>query len=108
MFTINPIRKLAVPLAAAALAAAAAMPAQARETASSIEVRYDDLDLAGTDGQKMLKKRLEKAARTVCGINSPRTGSRLATPYARACYREARASSQRQFAQIMADNQRGG
>lgn len=52
-------------LIAAALAATVSTAALAEPV--SLTVRYSDLDLASADGQKALDRRIDQAARTVCG-----------------------------------------
>jgi UrcA family protein len=74
------------PIAAALLGLAlTATPAFAKD----VEVRYADLDLASTEGQKILETRIARAAREACDYEARVTGSHLPSPEARACYRKA-------------------
>ena len=54
-----------------------ALTAGVQASANSIEVRYDDLNLASVSGQKALERRIESAARDVCEVDAQRTGSRI-------------------------------
>ena len=40
----------------------------------SIDVQYSDLNLATPEGQKALERRIDKAAKQVCGADEARTG----------------------------------
>jgi UrcA family protein len=93
-----------------ALAAATlAVPAIAADDAgSAVSVRYNDLNLASKAGQEELDRRLERAARSVCGLDAIRTGTRLRSAEARRCYREARATLDKQFASLVSNDARGG
>lgn len=51
---------------------ATSAPAVAQEGAD-VTVTYDDLDLDSAKGQKELDRRIEKAARQVCGLDRQRT-----------------------------------
>lgn len=88
-------------LALALTAAVLAMPAAAAEDQRSRLVHYGDLDLATAAGQEQLDIRLERAAREVCRVNAPVTGSHLRSPNARKCYEEARRDLDRQYAQLV-------
>lgn len=88
-------------LAVALVAAALAMPAAAAEEHRTARVHYGDLDLATEAGQRQLDIRLERAARGVCRVNEPVTGSHLYSPNARKCYQEARRDLDRQYAQLV-------
>lgn len=94
--------------AAAIAIAVASSPALARTETAKITVDYTDLDLATSQGQEALKQRLEKAARQVCEVDGRRTGSRGVPADVRACYRQAKSASQRQFAAILEQRRSGG
>ncbi len=64
----------------------AAQPAFAEAAA----VSYKDLDLTTEAGRKELDRRINTAAREVCGFNEERTGSRVVSRDARKCYEDAR------------------
>lgn len=95
---------------ALALAGAAiAVPAMAAEPqGNQAAVRYNDLDLTSADGRKELDRRLDRAAREVCGTEKRTVGSRIAPREARECYREARGQMARHFAAIVERGARGG
>lgn len=80
---------------------ALALAAGAQASANSIEVRYDDLNLASVSGQKALERRIESAARDVCEVNVQRTGTRILPPDVRNCHAAARASAKQQMATLV-------
>jgi len=70
---VTAYRYLALTAAMAVLAGAlAASPAHAAD-ASTVTVRYGDLDLTGWTGEAALKDRVARAARQVCGTPDGRT-----------------------------------
>jgi len=91
------MQSLALALAAAVLAA----PVAAADEAPSVGVRYGDLDLTSEEGQRQLDRRLERAAREVCGLNEKVVGSHLRSQHSRECYREARRDLDQQYAQLV-------
>ncbi len=91
------MQSLALALAASVLA----VPAAAADEQRSTRVHYGDLDLSTEAGQRQLDIRLERAARGVCRVNEPVTGSHLRSPNARKCYEEARRDLDRQYAQLV-------
>lgn len=96
-------------LAALGLAGAAFGPAAAGETAPmKVTITAADLDLTTAQGQRMLDKRIEKAARTVCRTTTLTTGSRILPYEVQACLAKARTDAKRQVAALAADQQRGG
>ena len=59
------------------------------EHGNAVEVRYKDLDLATSEGQAELNRRIDNAARAVCGLDQAvTTGSRIRRP--RSCRRSSR------------------
>ena len=100
---------LAMTLAALGLAGTVVTPTLANETEKmTINVQYDDLDLATPDGQAQLDRRLNKAMRTVCGTRGHSGGSRIISAEARACLAKARTDVRQQVAAITTDERRGG
>lgn len=95
-------------LALAAAAAFAAPAALAQTEAKSIRVEYKDLNLSSEKGQEILERRLETAARKVCGISSHTTGTHLIRPAARKCYESARRDMNQRFAEVVSNSRRGG
>lgn len=83
---------LAIPVAASA--------ADVAET-NTVGVKYKDLDLASETGKAELERRLDRAARGVCGMGDKRTGTRITDRESRQCYREARVQLDRQFAAVV-------
>lgn len=99
---------LAMTLAALGLAGSAVTPTLANETEKmTIQVQYDDLDLATPEGQQRLDQRLEKAVRTVCRTQSHNGGSRILSLDAKACLAKARADVRQQVAAMNQGKQRG-
>lgn len=88
-------------LAALALGATATAAA-----AENLVVRYDDLDLATTKGQKALNQRIDRAARDVCGAGEIVTGTRV--DRTSACVASARNAARVQMAALVEHAQRGG
>ena len=102
------MKKFALALAAASISVTGmAAPAFASET-KSVNVRYDDLNLNTVSGQETLERRLEKAAKQVCGYDDHKTGSRIRSLVTRQCLAKARAAAKQQFAAVMEDQRRGG
>ena len=92
---------------AGALAAPLALPAMAAEP--QVSVKYRDLDLSTVTGQRELEMRLDRAARSVCGLDQHVTGSHMPTRAAKTCYSETKARLSEHFAQLVEnDNRRGG
>ncbi len=91
-------------LTAAMAAALVALPASA-ETA---QIHYSDLNLASEAGHKAFERRVERAARKVCGMNVHRTGTRTATPSMRRCLADAKDSARQQLAAVIDQQRLGG
>lgn len=103
------MKPLAMTLAALGLAGTAISPALASQTEKmSVRVGYGDINLATAEGQKLLDKRLERAVRTVCRIQSVSNGSRILTLDAQNCLTKARAAARQQVAALTKAEQRGG
>lgn len=87
-----------------ALALAAAIPAAAGDRQV---VRYDDLNLASPVGIQILERRIDAAARDVCGKRAGRTNLSDFTA-AHQCMAEAKARAGRQVAALATSPARGG
>jgi len=88
--------------AAAALATAAtAAPVLAKD----VVVRYGDLDLTTSQGQRTLSQRLNRAARVACEFRAE-TG--IPSHEAVSCYNKARAKASSQMATLVDDRRLGG
>ena len=84
-------------------------PAMAAETNVPVAtVKTSDLNLSDPAAQQILDRRIDRAARKMCGLDQIRTGSLLASPQARECYREAVRSTRDQLARIEQNARRGG
>lgn len=96
-------------LAAAAMSmtftpAALAQEAQPR----TVGVTHSDLDLTTAEGVAELDRRIDRAAKEVCGFDEVAVGTRLRSRETTACYRDAKRQLDRQFAQIVRNAQRDG
>ena len=98
-------RILALALAGAALALGSA--AHAETVQRTRGVSHADLDLATPEGNAELDRRIEHAAREVCGVGETTVGSRIRSREARACYDQARQQLDQHFAGIRREAQRG-
>lgn len=95
-------------LTAASLAlVATATPAIAQTHVPNTTVSFADLDLSTAEGQEALDRRINAAAREICGVDAPRTGTRIKTSERR-CFEAARKSVKQQVATLVEDSQRGG
>ena len=94
-------------LLSAALAALATPAIAGPAQPSSVDVEFADLDLGTHEGQELLERRIDKAARQICQLDRMQTGSRINSAERR-CYNRARARVRVQVAQIIEDQQRGG
>jgi UrcA family protein len=104
--TIAAIGSVAATLALVALTppSFAATP----EQRPAAEVRYHDLDLKTDEGKTELNRRIEKAARNVCGLDqAPTTGSRMHSRSQTECFRNAMRQIEPQFARLV-DSGNGG
>ncbi len=76
--------------------------------AESISIPYKDLNLDTAAGQKTLERRIDKAARKVCGYDRQPTGSRIPDLSVRACVSKAKTEAEAQFASLMDNQSLGG
>jgi UrcA family protein len=91
-----------------ALAAALMIvPASAFAGSTTIELKYDDLDLSTPQGMAQLDKRVHRAAKEVCTTRQITTGSIRQTTVDQKCYKEALAKLQDQMAALNARKQQG-
>lgn len=98
--TIAAIGSIAATLALCALTppSFAATP----EQGNVAQVQYRDLDLKTAEGKTELNRRIEKAARTVCGLDqAPTTGSRMRSRSQSECYANAMRQIEPQFARLV-------
>jgi UrcA family protein len=91
-------------IALSALTVVAGAPAAAQDFA----VKYSDLNLQSAKGQKELERRIDKAAREYCGLDAPRSGTRMHSQGTRDCYRDARAAARQEMAALLDKSQLGG
>lgn len=100
-------KTISIALAGAALLATGSVAAQERDTRTT-GVTHRDLDLATEEGRTELNRRIDNAARQVCGMNERQVGSNIVPRDARECYRNAKRELERSFAQVLADGARAG
>lgn len=100
------MKRFAMTLAALGLAGTAISPAFANTSETmTVQVPYDDINLASPEGQKQLDRRVDKAVRSVCRVQSQSSGSRILSLDAKACLAKARANVRQQVTTV---TQRGG
>lgn len=92
---------------AIALAAISTIFAAQPAFAEAATVSYKDLDLTTEQGQKELDRRIDNAARDVCGMNESRTGTRMVSTDARKCYKEARQKLEKRLAALTTNKATG-
>lgn len=90
-------------IAAAALAVSATPASAAAPAPQSIAVEAGDLDLASSEGQRILAMRIQRAARTMCKSEALDSMPRNIRS-ARECLREAQASTKAAVAALMASH----
>jgi len=83
-------------------------PAAAGELRRSQSVSISDLDLATPEGQRRLDARIRRVARSVCDVDTFRTGSHVPAPEALECYREALRNARERVVQAVANRTPGG
>lgn len=102
------MKTLAIATAAIGLAFTASPALAGPDHLPTQSVSTAGLDLNTAEGQRMLDRRIERAAREVCQIDYGRTGTRIVSREARECVAKANASAQRQLATIAENQRRGG
>ena len=98
--------KTSLVLIAATALALPVVPAMAQN--ASVSVPYADLDLSSPEGSATLDKRIDAAARKVCGIGELRTGTRLNPSAARKCVANVDRQVRAQIAAMETDDNLGG
>ena len=98
--------KMSLVLIAATALALPVVPAMAQN--ASISVPYADLDLSKPEGRATLDKRIDAAARKVCGVGEARTGSRLNSSATRKCMTSVDRQVRAQIAAMETDDNLGG
>ena len=86
------MKALALGVAAMATSFSAAAASESRI------VRYDDIDLSTPAGLKLLERRIDSAARSICGDANNARGSLTDLDAERACMAQVRASAASQMA----------
>lgn len=89
-------------------ALAGALLAVQPAVAASVEVEYKDLDLTTKEGANELDRRLDSAAREVCGANESTVGSRVMSRETRQCIRDAKRQIEQSVARLTEEEQAGG
>lgn len=101
-------RSLTAALALAATGMVFTPAVYAAEELRTVGVTHADLDLSTDEGKAELERRIDKAAKDICGSDEVQVGTRLRSREQRECYRQAKREFDRHFAQIIEDAQRGG
>jgi UrcA family protein len=74
---------------ATACAAALGLMLASPALAESVEVHHADLDLKTPEGREELDRRINNAAREVCGLKEVRLGTKIRSREARQCVKDA-------------------
>ncbi|NMW32683.1 UrcA family protein [Altererythrobacter sp. RZ02] len=90
------------------LATMAALAATTPAYAETKSVDYRDLNLASPQGQAALQKRLDHAAREVCGLNTKTLGTRIRSSDAQKCYIAAKKQAASQMTVVVNEERLGG
>ncbi len=100
----------AATLAIAATIGTFAMSGAAHAAAAdeAIGVRFADLDLTSQAGQRTLDRRIDKAARQVCGIDDVVTGTRVRSREAQTCFDQAVRSTRASVARAIEGSRTNG
>lgn len=72
--------------------------AMADTVTKTMRVQTSDLDLSTEAGARQFDRRVQRAAREVCGLSEIRTGSRITSSDAQDCYDNAVRTARVQFA----------
>lgn len=91
-----------------ALSAAGAVLAATPAAAGTMSIEYKDLNLGTVEGQQALERRIDEAARDVCGLDEASTGTRIQSRTAKRCYQDAKKQATQQFAALVEENRLGG
>jgi len=67
-----------------------------------VGVTFRDLDLSTEAGRAELDRRIDRAARSACGMEETALGTRLPSRDQRACFTDAKSQLDRQFASVIA------
>ena len=102
------MKTLALASATIALAFTASPALANTYETQTMTVETADLNLATPEGQARLDRRIESAARDVCGANVALSGTRIPSPKIGDCVAAARASAKKQVAALVEDQRRGG
>jgi len=105
-FTRKTAPKTALALIAALGLALPAVPALAQK--QSIGVQYSDLDLSSEEGQETLERRIDQAAKDVCGANDTEMGTRIKSREVRSCVKSAKKQVRTQIAAKIEAERLGG
>jgi len=100
--------RLPVLTAVCTAAALFASPVTAQAEAASRSVDISGIDLATPEGQRLLDRRVEAAARAVCEADRVQTGTRIPSSSIGECLETARNSAREQITAAIAKRNRGG
>ena len=91
-----------------AFAAIGAMMTTTPAFAGNMQIKYDDLNLSSPAGQAALERRIDKAAREVCGVDRQRSGTRFPSRSAQKCFESAKKQATQQMAALVDEQRLGG
>lgn len=97
------MKKSLLALASIGLAASAA-----NAQPNSTHITFNDLNLSSPQGQAALERRIDRAAREICGLDNLRLGTRIRDAKALDCFNEARTKAHAQVAIIVERSAKGG
>lgn len=76
--------------------------------AETAAITFDDLDLKTAEGKAELDRRVEKAAKEICGYNEAAIGSRMASREAQMCMKDTQKQIKKSVAAIVNNKAAGG
>lgn len=102
------MKTITLGLAAACIAAVATPAFAGMQELPTQKVSIAGLDLETAEGQRILDRRIDRAARSVCGADEAKIGSRRPSASSIDCVAKARANAMRQIATVVETRRLGG
>ena len=100
--------KTTIASAALGLAMVAAPAVAGSNDDQTLQIEYRDLNLATSQGQEALDRRIDAAANKFCGAGTEQTGTRIPSSKAKACVAQVRAAAHKQVAALIEEQRLGG
>lgn len=85
----------------AAMAIVAGTLSSTSAFAEQVTVTLEDLNLSSEEGRIVLERRIDRAARQVCGMDEIITGTRITPQDRQRCYLASKASTREQLAVLL-------